>query len=391
MSSDIGLLTEIAQPAIGTEVRMDVPTLGRLIDALRQRGYQVIGPVIRDGAICYGPIEKAGDLPAGWTSEQNPGSYRLKRRSDDAFFGYATGPRSMKDFLHVSEVRTFTAERADGPFRILPNREAPPRYAFLGVRGCDIAGMFVQDRVLLNGGPKDVFYESRRRNCLIIAVHCAEPAGTCFCTSMGTGPRARNFDLAMTEFVNADSHEFLVEIGSEAGAELLEGIPAETAPAEMTNGSRALTEHAEHSITRRLDKHRAADLLRENFDSPHWDRVAERCLACGNCTMVCPTCFCVTFEDSSDITGQHAERRRKWDSCYSVDFSYIHGGSIRSSTKSRYRQWLTHKLSSWVDQFGSSGCVGCGRCITWCPVGIDLTEEVPVIETVALASERTGG
>ncbi|MFZ0590122.1 MAG: 4Fe-4S dicluster domain-containing protein [Bryobacteraceae bacterium] len=373
---------------VGTQVRMDLPALGSLIDTTRQRGYQVIGPVIRDGAICYGPVAKVADLPAGWTSEQNPGSYRLKQRSDDALFGYVVGPKSMKDFLHVSQIRTFTAQRPDGPFRILPNSEPAPRYAFLGVRGCDIAGMFVQDRVFLESGPIDPFYQSRRRNCLIIAVHCAEPASTCFCTSMGTGPRARNFDLALTEFVDSDAHEFLVEVGSEAGAELLDHLTVETASAEMIGRSRALTEHAAQSITRRLDKNRAPDLLRENFDSPQWDRVAERCLACGNCTMVCPTCFCVTFEDSSDITGEHAERWRKWDSCYGLEFSYIHGGSVRSSTKARYRQWLTHKLSSWVDQFGTSGCVGCGRCITWCPVGIDLTEEVKEIEATSSASRK---
>lgn len=367
---------------------MDVPALGQLIDALRQRGYQVIGPLLRDGAISYGPIDKLGDLPAGWTSEQTPGSYRLKRRSDQALFGYATGPKSMKDFLHVSEIRTFSAERAEGPFRILPNSQPSPRYAFLGVRGCDIAAMFVQDRVLLGGIATDPFYEVRRRKCLMIAVHCTESANTCFCASMGTGPRAHNFDLALTEFADSDSHEFLVEVGSDAGAELLAQLPVNRAAADMRVRSQALSGRAEQAMTRHLDKQRVVSLLHENFDSPHWDRVAERCLACANCTMVCPTCFCVTFEDSSDITGQHAERWRKWDSCYSLAFSYIHGASVRSSTKARYRQWLTHKLSSWVDQFGSSGCVGCGRCITWRPVGIDLTEEVKAIEAAKHSSAK---
>jgi Fe-S oxidoreductase len=95
--------------------------------------------------------------------------------------------------------------------------------------------------------------------------------------------------------------------------------------------------------------------------------------------MVCPTCFCTTVEDVSDVTGDHAERWRRWDSCFTLGFSYIHGGSIRNSGKARYRQWMTHKLASWIDQFGTSGCVGCGRCITWCPVGIDITEEARAI------------
>jgi Fe-S oxidoreductase len=95
--------------------------------------------------------------------------------------------------------------------------------------------------------------------------------------------------------------------------------------------------------------------------------------------MVCPTCFCTSVEETNDLTGTESSRSRRWDSCFTMDFSYIHGGSVRNSPKSRYRQWMTHKLSTWVDQFGTSGCVGCGRCITWCPVGIDITEEVRAI------------
>jgi len=95
--------------------------------------------------------------------------------------------------------------------------------------------------------------------------------------------------------------------------------------------------------------------------------------------MVCPTCFCSTVEDTTDLSGLHAERWRKWDSCFTLDFTYIHGGSIRREGASRYRQWITHKLAHWHDQFGSSGCTGCGRCITWCPVGIDITEEARAI------------
>ncbi|MBF0393567.1 MAG: 4Fe-4S dicluster domain-containing protein, partial [Alphaproteobacteria bacterium] len=116
-----------------------------------------------------------------------------------------------------------------------------------------------------------------------------------------------------------------------------------------------------------------------NREHPRWDEVAKRCLTCGNCTMVCPTCFCTTVDDVTDLGGTRTERVRSWDSCFTLDFSYIHGGSVRNEGSSRYRQWITHKLSSWHDQFGSSGCVGCGRCITWCPVGIDITEEVGAI------------
>ncbi len=357
-----------------------------------RRGYQVIGPTLQDSAISYGPIHRAEDLPTGWTSEQRPGSYRLQRRTDGALFGYATGPKSLKNFLHPSEIKLVAAERSNGAFRILPNGERSPRQAFLGVRACELAAAGVQDRVLIEDRFTDPVYSRRRRDSIVIAVNCSDPSGVCFCTSMGTGPCARGgFDLALTEVIDDGSHEFLVEVGTELGAGLLAETEYSEASEQLRRKSDEVTERAERSIERRFEKAGAAELLKENFDHPQWDDVAARCLACGNCTMVCPTCFCVTVEDVSDVTGEHADRWRKWDSCFTLGFSYIHYGSVRLSTKSRYRQWLMHKLSYWHDQFGSSGCVGCGRCIAWCPVGIDLTQEVAAMREAAVPEEANRG
>jgi len=380
-------------PTIGSAVRIDCHALGLLISALERRGYQVIGPSIKDSAICYTTVRGIDDLPIGWTAEQEPGKYRLQRRSDSAMFGYAAAANSLKSFLHPAELKLFTAQRDNGAFRILPNDEPAPRYAFLGVRACELAAAGIQDRVLIEDRFTDPGYRDRRSNSIVIAIQCSEPAATCFCTSMGTGPRVtKGFDLALTEIVDAGTHEFLVEVGTETGAELLGDIEFSDASTELREKSRALTKHTEQAITRRMDTNGLSEMLRSSFDHPQWDDVASRCLACGNCTQVCPTCFCVAVEDSTDITGQHAERVRTWDSCFTLGFSYIHGGSVRVSTKSRYRQWLTHKLSYWNDQFGASGCVGCGRCIAWCPVGIDLTKEVVALRAPAIEqiSERGG-
>jgi formate hydrogenlyase subunit 6/NADH:ubiquinone oxidoreductase subunit I len=372
---------------------LTVQQLEGLIPALQRRGYQVVGPVVREGAIVYDVVEKLSDLPAGWTDEQAPGRYRLQRRSDQALFGYVVGPHSWKKYLHPPEIRLFTAERQDGTLRILNNTPPPPRRAFLGVRACELAAIAVQDRVLQGDRYKDPIYSARREGIFIVAVNCTQAASTCFCTSMKTGPQVeRGFDLALTELVRPEKHEFLVEAGSDAGAELLAELESVPASAEICAEAKAAVESAAAQIQRHMDTTNIRDLLAQNFDHPRWDNVAQRCLTCANCTMVCPTCFCTTVEDVSDLSGNHAERWRKWDSCFSQSFSYIHGGSVRSSAKSRYRQWMTHKLGSWIDQFGSSGCVGCGRCITWCPVGIDITEEVRAIrEPAAPLKENSHG
>lgn len=360
--------------------------LDRLITALVQREYEVIGPVLRDEAIVYDHVESIEDLPAGWTDEQEPGRYRMKRRDDDALFGYAVGPQSWKRYLHPSNIRLWSAERENGTFRIL-NQETRPkkRYAFLGVRACDLAAIGVQDRVLLQDRHQDPIYAARRDGVFIVAVQCIHAVSTCFCASMGTGPRARGgYDLALTELVGNGEHRFLVQVGSEAGAEVLAELEHYEASEEDGRLAQAAVDGAAAAQVRHMDTTNIRELLYSNFEHPQWDNVAERCLACTNCTLVCPTCFCTTVEDTSDLSGDHAERWRRLDSCFTLDFSYIHGGNVRVSTKARYRQWMTHKLASWIDQFGTSGCIGCGRCITWCPVGIDITEELQAIRgTVA--------
>lgn len=350
---------------------------GELLNVLISRGFEVIGPTVRDGAIVYDHIGAASDLPMGWTDEQEAAHYRLERRKDQALFGYAVGPQSWKKYLHPAEVRLWAAQRENGTFRILNNEQKPqPARAFIGVRACELAGIAALDRVLLGDKYRDPIYMSRREGMFIVAVQCTVSAPTCFCASLGTGPEIKTgFDLRLTELLGGN-HRFLIEAGSDRGAEVVAEVAADPASDADFSQARKEVESAGHDQQRRIDTAGLKELLYQNFDSPQWDKIAARCLSCANCTMVCPTCFCTTVEDVTDVTGNHAERWRRWDSCFTLNFSYIHGGSIRSSSKARYRQWITHKLAAWIDQFGSSGCTGCGRCITWCPAGIDITEEV---------------
>jgi len=357
---------------------IDLDGLDALYQALVADGYRVIGPAVQDGAIVLRDLSSAAELPFGWGVRLEPGGYRLCRRNDGAAFGHSAGPQSWKRFLHPPRERLWSATRTAGGFEVTEDQAEPPRYAFLGVRPCDLRAIEIQDRVLGQPGSR---YAQRRADAFVIAVNCTEPGETCFCVSMGTGPGADQdgFDLALTEMAGDGGHRFLVDVGSARGAAVLERVPSRDAAEADIRTARSAVEAAADRMGRQMDTGDLRELMADSHDAARWDDVAARCLTCGNCTMTCPTCFCTSVEDSTDLTGEHAERWERWDSCFDLDFSYLHGGSVRTSPKSRYRQWLTHKLGTWHDQFGSSGCVGCGRCIVWCPAGIDLTEEVKAL------------
>ncbi|MBF0334546.1 MAG: 4Fe-4S dicluster domain-containing protein [Alphaproteobacteria bacterium] len=365
--------------ADGSRVLLEASRMDAFIAALRDAGYSVIGPRIGQAAVVYGEVSAAADLPAGVEDEQAGGHYRLKRRDDGALFGYSVAPQGWKRWLYPPRQTLFSATRAGGGFRVSKGDEVAGRYAFLGVRACELAAIKIQDRVFDNGDFKEPGYLTRRRDALVVAVACGRSCGTCFCVSMGGGPKPGDgFDLMLTELTGPGRHVFVVESGSEKGAAILAGLALPVASAEDVAAADEAPREAARQQTKAMDP-QARDILARNREHPRWDDVAKRCLTCGNCTMVCPTCFCTTVDDVTDLGGTRTERVRSWDSCFTLDFSYIHGGSVRNEGSSRYRQWITHKLSSWHDQFGTSGCVGCGRCVTWCPVGIDITEEVGAI------------
>ncbi|HKJ62269.1 MAG TPA: 4Fe-4S dicluster domain-containing protein [Hyphomicrobiales bacterium] len=363
------------------KIALTTDGLQALIDALRNEGYRVIGPSVKDQAIIYDDVETLADLPEGWADEQQPGHYRLKRRNDSALFGYAVGPHSWKRFLHPPLMPMWTAKRDGDAIKVEPGPACEEKFAFIGVRACELNAIAIQDKVFLAGPYVDPHYRSRRENSFLVAVNCAEAGGTCFCASMNTGPKAEaGFDLALTEILENGTHIFVVEAGTDAGRKMLEALPGRPATGEEVTAAEDIVARTAKSMGREMPAGNVRDLLMNNLEHPRWDEVAERCLSCANCTMVCPTCFCTSVEDASDLTGNETSRNRRWDSCFTMDFSYVHGGSVRPSTRSRYRQWMTHKLATWHDQFDTSGCVGCGRCITWCPVGIDITEEVRAIK-----------
>lgn len=351
---------------------VDSSGLQPLITSLRDSGYAVIAPVERGGAVMLDAIQNVSELPVGVTEEQAPGRYRLKKTGGKELFAHTVGPQSWKNFLFPFRESLFTAKRDGHGFSIDPPPPAP-KMAFLGVRPCDVAAIRVHDRVLKNGDHADSLYTRRREGAFIIAVNCTRACGSCFCVSMGTGPGAKEgFDIALTEI---SAGNFTAQSGSEAGKELIKKLSLPCATPDQEKSAGGIVQRAAGEMGRALDTAGIKELFYTKSQTPQWDEVATRCTSCGNCTTVCPTCFCTTVEDVTDLAGETAGRDRMWDSCFTKGHSYIHGGSIRQGGAARYRQWITHKLASWIDQFGTSGCVGCGRCITWCPVGIDITEE----------------
>ncbi|MFI9201597.1 4Fe-4S dicluster domain-containing protein [Streptomyces sp. NPDC053048] len=365
---------------------LDLEGIEALVGELRARGRTVVGPTERDGAIVLAELESADELPYGWGVELEGGYYRIKRRVDAAAFAHSAGPQSWKNFLHPQRVRQWSADRGpDGEMTVRAEHPEPISFAFLGVRPCDLRAIQIQDRVMIGGRHRDDAYEERRSGAFLVVVECTEPGATCFCVSMGTGPAAQpGYDLALTEVLDDAGHRFLARAGTPEGAEILASLPRQPADDLTRTRAREDVEAAAGRMGRTMPEVDLRALLAGTLDAERWNDVAARCLTCGNCTMACPTCFCTTTEDVTDLTGDHAERWRRWESCYDLEFTHLPSGSVRSTGRSRYRQWLTHKLGTWWDQFDSSGCVGCGRCIVWCPVAIDITEEAHALHQESL-------
>jgi sulfhydrogenase subunit beta (sulfur reductase) len=373
----------------GALVIVDVDGLDELVARLRALGYEVKGPTLHDGAIVPGPLTSCADLPRGAHDLQAPGHYSIVTGDDDGLFSWAVGPGSWKQEFFPSSQLLWRGEVA-GDTVVFKAPEPPSSpLAVVGARPCDVAAIAIVDRVLKDGSHRDPRYGDRRDSVFIAVVECASPADTCFCASMHSGPGIEEgFDLALTELNDEKGHRFVVRSGTPRGTEVLSSVPTRPASElDLAARSRVLDD-ASRMMKRSLPFDEVASLLARNVEHPRWDDVAQRCLSCANCTMICPTCFCSDVRDTSELSGA-LERRRTWSSCFDLEHSYLHGGAVHASSKSRYRQWMTHKLSTWWDQFDSTGCVGCGRCIVWCPVGIDITQEVTAIAASDVAPPLT--
>jgi len=355
--------------------------LPRLVEAVAAHGYRIAAHKLVDGNPVLSRIADAGDMPRGLVDARGPGTYEVRHAGGGAWFGITLGQDSWKRVLLPPDEELLAFSRQGKGFAVEPRSGQPGApWAFVGMRPCDVAALARLDQVLLGGPYPDASYARRRPGLLVVAVECSAPGGTCFCAAAGAGPGLDDgYDLALNEVEGEGRHFFTVRPGSSRGREIIAGLDLGAASVEQAGLAREAVESARIAMAAKPGIAGLAPVLSAAHDHPHWQEVALRCLACGNCTMVCPTCFCHDLADSETLDGLHASRRRRWSSCFMEEFSYIHGGCIRSSVAARYRQWCSHKLAHWVKQFGVLGCVGCGRCVSFCPVGIDIAEEANAI------------
>jgi formate hydrogenlyase subunit 6/NADH:ubiquinone oxidoreductase subunit I len=367
-------------PEIGSTITIQKPAFNLIISRLKEDGYLTIGPRVKNETLVYETIESLDDLPQGYSTEQKPGRFRLFRNSHTRYFDIIPGAHSWKQFLFPPRTELFALRKNGNGWEATTGQTETPSYAFIGVRACELAAIQIQDTIFMRADFTDPIYRARRERAVIISVNCTHPAETCFCTSMDTGPQVKKgFDLNITELDDV----FVLTVGSELARRLLTDIPFENASGYILTNVEHKIGHAKQQMRRTLDTSDLPELILDNLDHPYWNKIGKRCLSCTNCTQVCPTCFCWDTVDEMSLDGKATRRERVWDSCFNPGYSYQAGGNTRPTTYSRYRQWLSHKLGTWKQQFGTLGCVGCGRCITWCPAEIDLTEEIASLRNEA--------
>lgn len=258
------------------------------------------------------------------------------------------------------------------------------RRTIVGIRPCDVHSIRILDQVF-GGKYTDPYYHARRKHTLLIALMCHEPAPGCFCSSFGTGPSLGADSGADMFFVDLGT-KFYVQALSEAGKVCLERFGewfTDATPTEREAVAQVAA-LATSKIRRHLELEGLAETLAGMFDAPYWQKIAQKCLACGACTYLCPVCYCFDVADRSCPNQMTGERLRCWDACTFRSFAALSGGhNPRPTIAEGYRQKMYHKFSFAPERYGHPLCVGCGRCLDVCPVDMDIVRVLTEARTYA--------
>jgi sulfhydrogenase subunit beta (sulfur reductase) len=287
--------------------------------------------------------------------------------------------KSPKDIFFPQSENLYTCKREGKKISIQPEALKEQDFVVFGLKGCDIRGMDVLDKVFL-AEPVDSFYAARRAHGTIVALACREPEETCFCTVFGVDPAAPAGDVQCWMVEDTLYWKPVTEKGEALTAQVSDLLTeAEEAPveAQKKNIAEIMTQLPYTNLS--LEGWNG-DALDEKFNAPQWEQLYKPCLACGTCTFVCPTCQCYDIKDYD--TGHGVQRYRCWDSCMYSDFTMMAHGNNRTSQMQRYRQRFMHKLVYFpANNDGMYSCVGCGRCVVKCPASLNIVKVIKAFQT----------
>ena len=278
--------------------------------------------------------------------------------------------RSAKDFFFPQTEDLVSFKMEGKSIEIIDPRTETEDFVVFGVRACDARSFSILDRVFLVD-PVDSYYANRREHGTIVSMACSRPAETCFCHSFGIDAAEPEGDAVCWKTEDA----LYIRANTEKGEKLLEKLrpmmeEADEAPvkAQQEKTREILGKLPLNSFT--TEKF-GGDVLLKVFNSEQWKSLSESCLGCGTCTFVCPTCQCYDIRDFK--TGSGVKRFRCWDSCMYSDFTLMASGNPRTSQLERFRQRFMHKLVYFpANNDGIYGCVGCGRCLSKCPISMNI-------------------
>lgn len=336
-------------------LKISLENLGKLFDAVSEKQTLYIPTDREDGASEYKKYE------SGMKLSKNLNTLR-----------------SAKDFFFPQTENLADFKMEGKKIEVIDVREESEDFVIFGVRACDARSFTILDKVFLSE-PVDSYYKNRRDHGTVVTMACTKPAETCFCGTFGIDPTEPEGDAACW----SDGESIFFKANNEKGQAFIDSVAS-----LLEDGDTAKLDEVKAKTKEILGKLPLANLstdafggdtLMEHFNSEKWAELSESCLGCGTCTFVCPTCQCYDIRDFD--TGHGIKRFRCWDSCMYSEFTKMAHGNIRNSQLERFRQRFMHKLVYFPsNNNGEFGCVGCGRCLSKCPISMNIVKVMKALE-----------